>query len=75
MMSAAQSMHYTPDPDALTPRERAIVEAWNAAYPADAVDVTVWGHGKIAMRAVFEAEAKRRWVEIVGKVDKETRDE
>ena len=71
----ALTPHYTPDPDALTDRERRIVEAWNAAYPAEAVDVTVWGHGKIAMRAVFEAEAKRRWVEIVKGLDEGVRDE
>ena len=71
----ALASHYAPDPDAMTPRERAIVEAWNAAYPADAVDVTVWGHGKIAMRAVFEAEAKRRWVEIVKGLEKGTGNE
>ena len=71
----ALASHFMPDPDAMTPRERAIVEAWNAAYPQDAVEVTVWGHGKIAMRAVFEAEAKRRWVEIVGIVEKGTGNE
>ena len=71
----ALASHYAPDPDAMTPRERAIVEAWNAAYPADAVEVTVWGHGKIAMRAVFEAEAKRKWMEIVGIVEKGTGNE
>ena len=71
----ALASHFTPDPDAMTPRERAIVEAWNAAYPQDAVEVTVWGHGKIAMRAVFEAEAKRKWMEIVGIVEKGTRNE
>lgn len=71
----ALASHYTPDPDAMTPREAAIVEAWNAAYPQDAVEVTVWGHGKIAMRAVFEAEAKRKWVEIVGIVEKGTGNE
>lgn len=64
-----------PDPDALTDRERAIVEAWNAAYPAEAVDVTVWGHGKIAAWAFFEAEYKRRWMEIVKGLDEGVRDE
>lgn len=71
----ALTPHYAPDPDALTDRERRIVEAWNAAYPAEAVDVTVWGHGKIAMRAVFEAEAKRKWLEIVKGLDEGVRDE
>ena len=65
----ALTPHYAPDPDALTDRERAIVEAWNAAYPAEAVDVTVWGHGKIAAKAFFEVEYKRRWVEIVKGLD------
>lgn len=71
----ALTPHYAPDPDALTDRERAIVEAWNERYPAEAVDVTVWGHGKIAARAFFEAEAKRRWVEIVKGLDEGVRDE
>ena len=65
----ALTPHYAPDPDALTDRERAIVEAWNAAYPAEAVEVTVWGHGKIAARAFFEAEYKRRWMGIVKGLD------
>ena len=74
-MTALASHNYAPDPDAMTDRERRIVEAWNAAYPAEAVEVTVWGHGRIAMRAFFDAEYKRRWMEIVGKVDKGVRDE
>lgn len=68
-MTALASHNYTPDPDAMTDRERRIVEAWNAAYPADAVEVTVWGHGKIAAKAFFETEYKRRWMEIVKGLD------
>lgn len=64
---------YTPDPDAMTPRESAIVERWNAAYPADAVDVSCYGYGKLFARVYFDTEGawRARWSAIVQRVDKE----
>lgn len=55
---------YTPDPDALTPQERALLEAWNAAYPDMAVTVDLTGNGKLMYRATFEPEWRARWLEV-----------
>lgn len=78
-MSAATSTGvsgmYLPDDDALTDAERAMIEAWNAAYPADAVTVDLAGNGKLMYRATFEPEWRRRWLELKTMTTKETGNE
>lgn len=61
--------NFVQDSDALTEREAAIVTAWNAAYPADAVDMTCYGYGKLRYKAEFEAAWRGRWMEVVNRVD------